>query len=218
MTPRPKRLHLLRCLPNTWVETLGGREQKSLYLSFDDGPHPQYTQPLLDFLAEHDALATFFLIGEQIERHPQLARRIVDAGHTLGNHSYTHPHFELLPLAAQLDEIDRTDKLLQAIDGRPWHPFRPPRGVLPRPMLRHFIRQHRRIAYWSYDSLDYSRRPAAELVALARRYPPRSGDILLMHDDSDISMEMLTQLIPQWKQQGFRFAALRPDPLPRGGR
>lgn len=216
MTPRPKRLHLLRCLPNAWVETIGARAQRSLYLSFDDGPHPEHTPPLLELLAEHGALATFFLIGEQVERHPQLARRIADAGHTLGNHSYTHPHFEQLPLPAQLAEIDRTDQLLQAIDGRQRHPFRPPRGVLPRPMLLHFIRQRRRVAYWSYDSMDYSRRPAPDLVALAQRYPPRSGDILLMHDDSDISMEMLKQLIPQWKADGFSFAALRNEAPARG--
>lgn len=213
ITPRPKRLLLLSLLPNAWVETAGGRGERSLYLSFDDGPHPTHTGPLLDLLATHGVLATFFLVGEQVERHPELARRIVDAGHTLGNHSYSHPVFDSLSLRRQIDEIDRTDALLGAIDGRPVHPFRPPRGVLPPAMMVHFLRQRRRIAYWSYDSLDYSRRPAHELIELAQRHPPRAGDIILMHDDSAISMQVLERMIPQWKREGFRFDALRSEAI-----
>jgi len=208
LTPRPKRLLLLSLLPNAWVETVGGRGGQKLYLSFDDGPHPTHTGPLLELLAAHGVLATFFLVGEQVERHPEVARRIFDAGHTLGNHSYSHPVFDSLSLERQIEEIDRTDALLCAIDGRPVHPFRPPRGVLPPAMVMHFLRQRRRIAYWSYDSLDYSRRPASELIEVARRHPPRAGDILLMHDDSAISMQVLEAMIPQWKRDGFGFEAL----------
>lgn len=208
MTPRPKRLLLLGLLPNAWVETAAGQGARTLYLSFDDGPHPRYTGPLLDLLAGHGVLATFFLVGEQVERYPELARRIADAGHTLGNHSYSHPVFDSLSLRQQIAEIDRTDALLGAIDGRPRHPFRPPRGVLPPAMMMHFLRQRRRIAYWSYDSLDYSRRPAQELIALSRRHAPRAGDIILMHDDSEISTQVLQAMIPQWKGEGFGFDAL----------
>lgn len=215
MTPRPKKLHLLRLLPDAWVRTSGVRGKRALYLTFDDGPHPQHTQPLLELLAAHDARATFFLIGEQIQRHAPLVRRIVDAGHALGNHSWSHPRFETLPLRQQLDEIERTDLMLSSFDGRTRHDFRPPRGVLPRPMLMDCIRRGRRIAYWSYDSLDYSRRPATELVELARRHPVRAGDIILMHDDSIISLELLETMLPVWKAQGFAFDALPAQGSPR---
>jgi peptidoglycan/xylan/chitin deacetylase (PgdA/CDA1 family) len=201
-------LNVLRWLPAAWIQTAGPRARKGLYLTFDDGPHPEHTPPLLDLLARHGAKATFFLIGEQIDRHSALARRIVDEGHTLGNHSFTHPHFETLPLEAQFDEIERTDRALASVSGRSRYGFRPPRGVLPLPLMLRFIRQRRRIAYWSYDSLDYSRRPAPELVDIIRRHPVRAGDIVLMHDDSTISLEMLESLIPAWKAEGFSLLAL----------
>lgn len=208
MTPRPRKLRILHWLPSSLVTTTGSRARRSLYLTFDDGPHPTHTAPLLDLLASHEAKASFFLIGRQIEANTELARRIAGEGHTLGNHSFTHPHFDKLSLSAQLDEVTRTDALLSGIDGQPRHSFRPPRGVMPPRMLANFFRRRRRATYWSYDSLDYSRRPAAELIEIIRRHPVRPGDILLMHDDSTLSLEMLTLLIPEWKAQGFALEAL----------
>lgn len=208
MNPRPRRLHLLRWLPDAWVMTSGPRASKTLYLTFDDGPHPQHTLPMLELLAKHDARATFFLIGDQIERHAAVVQRIVAAGHALGNHSYTHPHFETLALAAQLEEIERTDRVLAQFDGQARHLFRTPRGVLPRSLLLHCIRRRRPIAYWSYDSLDYGRHPLQHLVDVAQRHPPRAGDIVLMHDDSPLSLQLLESMLPIWKARGFGFESL----------
>lgn len=208
MSPRPRRLKVLRWIPNGWLTTVGPTVERSLYLTFDDGPHPEHTGPLLDLLAEHNAKASFFLIGQQIERHPELARRIADEGHTLGNHSYSHPRFETLSLDEQFAEIDRTDALLASIDGQARHGFRPPRGVLTLPMLARCIRQGRKILYWSYDSLDYSRRPVPELLQAIDGSPVRAGEIILMHDDSDHSLKLLAQLIPRWKDEGFVLKAL----------
>ena len=205
---RPRKLHFLRWIPNVWVTTSGPHRRPALYLSFDDGPNPVNTPPLLDLLAEHGIRATFFLIGNHVESNEALARRIVSEGHMLGNHSYSHPHFERLSLEEQLAEVERTDRILSAVDGKPHHAFRPPRGVLPRRMLINFLLARHPIAYWSYDSLDYSKRSAEELVALARINPPRTGDIILMHDDSGIALEMLKMLIPEWKAQGFSFGVL----------
>lgn len=208
MNPRPRRLKILRWIPNAWLTTAGPSAERSLYLTFDDGPHPEHTAPLLDLLAGHGAKATFFLIGQQVERHPQLAARIVEEGHALGNHSFSHPRFETLSLGQQFDEIERTDRLLSAIDGRRRHDFRPPRGVLSLPMLARSIRERRRILYWSYDSLDYSRRPAGELLDVIQRHPLRAGEIVLMHDDSRLSLDLLATLIPQWQAEGFALRAL----------
>jgi peptidoglycan/xylan/chitin deacetylase (PgdA/CDA1 family) len=209
MNPRPRKLQVLRWLPNRWVLTRGARQRRVLHLTFDDGPHPEHTPALLELLATHDARATFFLIGREAERHPELVARILDRGHTLGNHSWSHPQFERLDLAAQRDEIERTDRLLQGYDGLPHHDFRPPRGVMPRPMVLDCIRRGRRIAYWSYDSLDYSQRSAEELIASARRHPPRAGEILLMHDDGGRSLHLLETMLPVWAADGFAFEPLR---------
>lgn len=210
MNPRPKRLKLLRWLPSKLVTTAGPRDERALYLTFDDGPHPAHTPPLLDFLAEQGSKASFFLIGKEAQAHAGLARRIVAEGHTLGNHSYSHPPFDELSLDQQLEEIAHTDRVLTAIDERAQHGFRTPRGVLPPRLMLNLLRQGRSLAYWSYDSLDYSRRPATELIEIILQHPLRAGDIILMHDDSPISLEMLRTLIPHWKSEGFSLRALPP--------
>jgi peptidoglycan-N-acetylglucosamine deacetylase len=211
MNPRPKKLKLLRWFPDRWVLTRGARRSRALYLTFDDGPHPEHTPVLLDLLAAHGAKATFFLIGREAEKYPAVVERIVREGHTLGNHSWSHPQFDQLDLAAQREEIERADRLLTRFDGMPRHDFRPPRGVMPRPMVLDCVRRRRRIAYWSYDSLDYSKRPAEALIASAKRHPLRSGEIVLMHDDSTLSLQLLQTMLPEWAADGFAFEPLRPS-------
>lgn len=208
-SPRPRKLRVLRWLPARWVLTTGTTNRRVLHLTFDDGPDPEHTPRLLDLLAEHDARATFFLIGAHAERHPDIAHRLVREGHRLGNHSWSHPHFDRIPRAHQQDEIDRTDRLLQAFDGHERHDFRPPRGDTPPGMLLDCLRRGRRIAYWSYDSLDYTQRPPAELIAVARNHPVRAGEVILMHDDSAHSLELLQVMLPEWKAGGYAF-----EPLP----
>lgn len=204
-----KRMRLLHCLPDAVVLTAmpsgAGRE---LYLSFDDGPDPQYTPALLDLLRQYQVRATFFLIGSKAEAHPQLVRRMLDEGHRLGNHSWSHPDFNRLSLAARMDEIDRTDRVLEAFDGVRHHGVRPPSGAFSLALTLRLARERRRLLYWSYDSLDYQRRPPAELVAALRARPPRPGDVLLMHDDSDCCTRMLETLLPQWRAEGFGFRAM----------
>lgn len=209
MTPRPKKLQVLRWLPNGWVTTCGPREGQRLYLTFDDGPHPEHTPALLDLLSAHGARASFFVIGEQAERYPEIVSWIMREGHAIGNHSWSHPQFDRMPLSAQREEIERTDRLLTAIDGCERHDFRPPRGVLPPRLLLDCVRRDRRITYWSYDSLDYSRMPAEALIASAKRHPPVAGDILLLHDDNARSVRLLEAMLPIWIAEGFSF-----DPLP----
>ena len=217
MNPRSRKLHLLKLLPREWVVITGPQSRRTLYLTFDDGPDPAHTPPLLDLLAAHGVRATFFLIGDRVVANAALVQRIADEGHTLGNHSFSHPQFETLSLREQLLEIERTDQLLSRFDGAPCHGFRPPRGVMPPRLLWHFARNGRPIHYWSYDTLDYGRGPAAGLVELVRQRPPRGGDILLMHDDGPVSLEMLAALIPEWKSQGFVLDALPPDPCAAPG-
>jgi peptidoglycan/xylan/chitin deacetylase (PgdA/CDA1 family) len=209
MNPRPKKLQVLRWLPTRWVLTCGSRRRRVLHLTFDDGPHPEHTPVLLDLLAKHRVRATFYLIGQQVERHTDLVRRLVSEGHGLGNHSWSHPHFDRLSLAEQRHEIEHTERLLARFDGQARHDFRPPRGVMPVPMVLDCIRRGRRIAFWSYDSLDYSQRSAEALIEVARRHPPRGGDVVLMHDDGGLSLQVLETMLPLWKAEGFAF-----EPVP----
>lgn len=209
MNWRPRKSDLLRLLPSNVVRVRGDAGGKTLYLTFDDGPHPQHTPVLLDLLASCEVKASFFLIGQLAERHAALVERIVAYGHTLGNHTYSHPQFGRLGIDEQLREIDRCDQVLAAFDGLPRHPFRPPRGELSPGLLWRCHRRRQLVVYWSRDSLDYrTRRPAAELVGLLQDDPPVAGDILLLHDDADRAIEMMRRLLPGWRQAGFRFATL----------
>ena len=213
MNPRPNKLKVLRWLPNSWMMTTGPAADAALYLTFDDGPQERHTARLLDVLARNEAKASFFLLGEQIEKFPEIARRAAAEGHLLGNHSYDHPRFTRIPRITQYSQIERTEQLLSAIDGKREHYFRPPSGRFPLSLLAHFAVRRSRMAYWSYDSLDYQRKPASVLIETMRRDPPRAGDIVLMHDDSEATLEALEVLLPEWRQAGF---ALRCLPEPSG--
>src|SRR3546814_11452604 len=131
---------------------------------------PIYTPLVLDILKRHGASASFFLVGKQIARHPEVVRRIVSDGHRIGNHSWSHPLMTRLPLARQIDEIARTDEALAAFDGLERHLLRPPSGALPLNLPLHFARDRRPLAYWSYDTPDYAPLPAQ---ATPPRLPPR---------------------------------------------
>ena len=204
----PSKNTLIGFLPDSLATTRGPSRERVAYLTFDDGPDPEYTPRLLDLLGEHGARASFFLIGQRIEKHPEVVERIVAEGHLIGNHSYSHPHFERLDLDAQLGEIDRTDGLLGQFDRRERHLFRTPRGVVPLGLLWHFARIGRRITYWSRDSLDYQDRSVDDLVGLLRRDAVRNGDVVLMHDDSDRAGNVLKTMLPEWKSAGFSMQAL----------
>jgi peptidoglycan/xylan/chitin deacetylase (PgdA/CDA1 family) len=208
MNPRSRKMKLLAMLPRRWVLTDAGRRSRTLYLTFDDGPHPAHTPPLLDLLAEHGAKASFFVVGSHAEDYPALAQRIVDEGHLLGNHSYSHPQFAHLRLPQQVAEVQRTDEVLAAFDGCKRHLFRPPRGHVSARMLWYFARHRIPLALWSYDSLDYARPGVEALVAMANRHPSRAGDLILMHDDDSLSLAWLRTMLPVWKAGGFSFEAL----------
>lgn len=205
-----KRTQLLRLLPGSVVVTRMPRRDNTMYLTFDDGPDPRYTPALLDLLDAHHVQATFFLIGRQAELHPQLVERIIGEGHRIGNHSYSHPRFKGLSLDQKMAEIERTDQVLAGFDGVQHHAIRPPSGAFSWALTFRLARLRRKLAYWSYDSLDYQRLPPDDLVEMMRQKPPSAGDVLLMHDDSDCCIQVLATLLPDWQASGFRFAAL-PD-------
>lgn len=208
MNPRPKKLRLLRWLPMRLVLTRAPAVDRALYLSFDDGPDPGYTPRLLELLARHGAQASFFLLGEEVERHPGIVERMAADGHLLGNHSWNHPNFTRIDWREQLAQIEATDRVLERFDGHRDHLFRPPSGHFTPSLVLRFARRGRGIAYWSYDSLDYQHRPAEALVQTLRANPPRAGDVVLMHDDNEATLQALERMLPEWHAAGFELRAL----------
>jgi peptidoglycan/xylan/chitin deacetylase (PgdA/CDA1 family) len=218
VNPRPKKLQVLRWLPDWLMLTTGDANDRVLYLTFDDGPHPVHTPELLDLLVEHDARASFFVVGAEAEKYPAIVRRMSAEGHLVGNHSYSHPSFPKITLAEQIAEIDRGDRVLAGIDGAAQHAFRPPNGAMPLKMLLHFAKVRRRVVFWSYDSLDYQRQPVPDFLARLRARPPAAGDIVLMHDDDNAVIDSLRELLPEWRAAGFSFRALPAEASQRASR
>lgn len=189
------------------IRTRGPAAGSSVYLTFDDGPHPEHTVRLLDLLAQHDAKGTFFLLGDQAEKSPELVRRVLAEGHAIGNHSMSHPKMRALGARAQWAQIDRADAVLERLDGHRRHMFRPPNGRLTLAMVLASLWRRQPLVLWTIDSHDYKLDPK-DVVQRLRAMPPSAGDVILFHDDSACAGHAIEALLPAWKQAGLRFPAL----------
>ncbi len=140
------------------------RRAGELALTFDDGPNPAWTPKLLDLLAKHNVRATFFLLGGFAQAEPELVRRIVAAGHLIGNHSWSHPHLSSTPAAKIREELARTSEVLAQIAGVRVEYFRPPFGAR-RPAVFRIARELGLTpVLWNAMTNDWSE-PSAERIA-----------------------------------------------------
>jgi peptidoglycan/xylan/chitin deacetylase (PgdA/CDA1 family) len=157
----------------------GGR---GIALTFDDGPHPSGTPAVLDELARAGARATFFLVGEQVERRPRLAAEIAAAGHEIGVHGYRH---QLLlrrtPRAIELD-IDRAAALIEDAAGTSANCYRPPYGVFSMSALAHCRRRGWEPLLWSRWGRDWGAGETPEAIARRATRNLCAGDVVLLHD------------------------------------
>lgn len=183
------------------------RREPKLYLSFDDGPHPDHTPALLDLLRLHGAKATFFLVGSQVEKYPQIVQQIVDEGHAIGNHSMTHPRLPQLSARDQLADIARADAVMARFNGRRRQMFRPPNGRATVATIVNSVVKRQPLVLWSIDSMDYQL-DAEQVAARLEKLTVRGGDILLFHDDGGAALGALSRLLPRWSGSGLRFAPL----------
>lgn len=162
---------------------LAGLRDRTVALTFDDGPDPASTPAFLDTLADLRVRATFFVLGEMAERAPDLLRRLHDEGHEIGVHGWTHRnHLRLTPWRVH-DELDRTADLIEQVAGtRPtW--FRPPYGVLSTGSCVAAARLGLRPLLWSAWGVDWEARATADSVLTRlRRGGLRPGATLLLHD------------------------------------
>ena len=199
-------------------------DQRIVALTYDDGPNPPYTDQLLDVIAKHDVKATFFLIGNRIEKHPETVSRIIVEGHQIGNHTYSHPLLGFLPPFYVRREIERTDDLLQRLlrSENPTEVFKVDEVVFRAPMLMRFLpvawvlakgnRAHISCNVWSWDWTTQNRDKITETV-LKKTKP---GSIIVLHDgkaenkDANRSgtVEATDRIITALKQDGYQFVRL----------
>ena len=176
-------------------------------LSYDDGPSPANTPALLELLERHGARATFFVVGEEVNRHPELARTVFAAGHELGNHSFSHPNPFALPESALLEEFERAADAIERATGRRPTVLRPPYGKRAGELA---ALCSSRTVLWSVDSGDTAGfgadRVGREVIANVH-----SGDIVLMHDGGDArpaTLAATARILEDLGGRGYRFVTV----------
>ncbi|GAA1354502.1 polysaccharide deacetylase family protein [Saccharothrix algeriensis] len=180
-------------------------------LTFDDGPDPAGTRPLLEVLAAKGVRGTFYLTGRELAAHPDLGRAIADAGHEIGNHSYAHERMVLMSPDRVADEVERTDALIRATGYAGEITFRPPNGKKLLALPRYLDRHHRRTVTWDVepDSADAAR-PAGDLVRDTLDQV-RPGSIVLLHGmypGRAATREALGPIVDGLRERGYRFATV----------
>ncbi|NDD31311.1 MAG: polysaccharide deacetylase family protein [Proteobacteria bacterium] len=154
---------------------------KAASLTFDDGPSPEWTPKILDVLDRHRVKATFFLVGEAVERHPEVAAEIARRGHSIGSHSHSHRPLPLLDARSLCEEIDRAADAIEKATGKRPQYFRPPWGFFNRRVLIELRARGYLTVLWTRSSQDW-RNPGPEVVEALGAADPKLGDIILLHD------------------------------------
>jgi len=177
--------------------------QKHIAITFDDGPHPEFTAKVLDLLKQNNAKGTFFCIGKHIESHPELFKRIISEGHTVGNHTFSHKNnFGFITGKEVIKELEATNKLIRKITGLKIKLFRPPFGVT-NPRIKRAINRVGLLSIgWSVRSFDTTSKSKIAIVKSIERNL-KKGDIVLLHDTSEKSVKILEQLLLFLKQNKF---------------
>lgn len=196
------------------VRRLPAADRPGVLLTFDDGPTPGVTEQVLERLERHHVRALFFLVGRRVDEAPTLARRIADAGHALGNHSYSHGMQTWPAVGDYLCDLDRCTKSLVRATGRPPTAFRAPGGRMHWAGLTAPRRRRLPHVHWSLDPQDYRCPDDASAAELGRALAAeiRDRDIVLLHDDRPRILTLLDELLPRLADGGLDLSA-GPDRL-----
>ncbi|MGE0067682.1 MAG: polysaccharide deacetylase family protein [Solirubrobacterales bacterium] len=156
--------------------------EEGVAITFDDGPHPQGTPAVLEILREADALATFFLAGEQVVQRPSLAAEIVAAGHRVELHCFRHRNQLRLGARSLLADCERAKAAIEEASGQEVLDYRPPYGIFSAVGLRAVRSRGWRPVLWSLWGRDWDRRATPRSIAARASAGARAGDVLLLHD------------------------------------
>ena len=194
-------------------------DQRIVALTYDDGPNPPYTERLLDVLAKHHVKATFFLIGNRIEKHPETVNRVIAEGHQIGNHTYSHPLLGFLPPFYVRREIERTDARLRQQGVMEETVFRAP--VLTRFLPVAWVLAKRNRAHiscnvWSWDWTTQNPDKITKTVLKKTLSRTGAGSIIVLHDgkaenknaNRSGTIAATDQIITALKRDGYQFVRL----------
>lgn len=183
---------------------------KVVALTFDDGPWPGHTDEVLDILRDSDVKATFFVVGYLVERYPHIAKRIVEEGHTIANHTYSHKILTRHSGETIRDEIVRGSRAIHDVTGVMPRWFRPPGGAMSEKVVSETARVNMKMVMWDSDPMDW-RKPGVQpmLNFLMKSIGP--GSVVLLHDgggDRSQTVELLPQLIQELKDRDYVFLTI----------
>lgn len=184
-----------------------GAGQKAIALTFDDGPMPKTTEQVLTILKQNNIKATFFWIGINLKKYPDIGRKVVAEGHAIGNHTWHHWYFPMSPTTAAA-EIENTSKLIYDTTGVKTLLFRPPGGFLNNGLARYAISQNYTVTMWSVEPGEFKRRNTAASYVKNVISHAAPGGIVLLHDIHPRTVLALPQIIAGLKQRGYQFVTV----------
>ncbi len=195
---------------------VGNEDEKVLYITFDAGFENGNTPEILDALKEHNAPAAFFLVGNVLDREPELVRRIVEDGHIVGNHTAHHPDMSTISdinkFSAELSAVEEKYKEITGQEMKKF--FRPPEGKFSEESLRMAHELGYATVFWSLAYVDWisdkQPDPDTAISTLCERVHP--GAIVLLHSTSATNAKILSSLLAKWKEMGYTFKSLEELP------
>ncbi len=175
-------------------------------LTFDDGPHPEYTRKLLDLLDCFSAKATFFAVGKMAEKYPELVKEIDRRGHEIGNHTYDHRILTELSMAETGAELERDEQVIASLIGKRPAVFRPPSGRYNPGTVQVAASMGLFTVLWTNYS-DYGAMRSSEVISNVMA-APKDGDIILLHSGIDATLLALPTILQQLSGKDFRFVTV----------
>ncbi len=192
---------------------VGNTAEKTIYLTFDAGYENGYTESILDTLKKHNVKATFFLVGNFLETSPDIVKRMVAEGHTIGNHTYTHPDMSnVLDEASFKAELSKVEDKYKEITGQDMVKlYRPPQGKFCVSNLEMAQKMGYKTIFWSLAYVDWynDKQPTRE-EAFSKLIPRmHDGAVLLLHSTSKTNSEILDELLTKYEESGYVFGELK---------
>ncbi|MCM3618940.1 polysaccharide deacetylase family protein [Sutcliffiella horikoshii] len=187
-------------------------QEKIVALTFDDGPHPVYTPILLDILEKYEAKATFFVVGSNVEKNPDIIKNIVMGSHEIGNHTFSHSYDTTIKPEKMVEEIEKTNNILLLETGNRPRFFRPVGGYFSQDIIDSAVGLKHKVLLWSWhqDPRDWDSKSASDIANhIMKNIHP--GDVILLHDGGGNRMQTIEAveiLIPKLQSEGYRFVTV----------
>ncbi|MGN0452952.1 MAG: polysaccharide deacetylase family protein [Ruminococcus sp.] len=182
-------------------------DEKKVAVSFDAAWGNEQTETLLDILENKKVKATFFLVGDWVEKYPESVKSIANHGHDVGNHSDSHPYMTKLSQDQMATELKDCNEKIEAITGKPTTLFRPPYGDYNNAVVKAVKAQNMYCVQWDVDSLDWKDPTPAQMIERITS-KIQNGSIILMHNGAKNTPEALPQIIDAVRAKGFEFVPI----------